>query len=103
MSGENPCTCTCTYMYTVKEESYMYMYMYRERELDVDIQIRSYNTFTETRVIQICFCSQILTVGKSINFLRLRCRDHTELFSSEEKTWFMKETGQNKMYMYIYI
>ena len=32
---------------------------------------------------------QIMTIGKSINFLRQRCQDHTELFTVEERNWFI--------------
>jgi gamma-tubulin complex component 3 len=34
---------------------------------------------------------KIMTVGKSINFLRQRCEDQTELFNGDEKMWFMNE------------
>ena len=30
-----------------------------------------------------------MTIGKSINFLRQRCQDHTELFTVEERNWFI--------------
>lgn len=45
-------------------------------------------------LLMYCVYLQVLTVGKSINFLRQRCHDHTELFSVDEKTWFMNDGGE---------
>ena len=36
---------------------------------------------------------QILIVGKSINLLRRRCHDNTQLFSDAQRSWFLTETG----------
>jgi hypothetical protein len=36
---------------------------------------------------------QILIIGKSINFLRQSCHDHTQLGGSSLRTWFLNEDG----------
>ncbi len=41
--------------------------------------------------------SQILTIGKSINFLRQRCQDHTPLRGGAHRTWFINEQGMSRM------
>ena len=38
---------------------------------------------------------QILIIGKSINFLRQSCHDHTQLGGSSLRTWFLNEDGMS--------
>ena len=36
---------------------------------------------------------QILIIGKSINFLRQSCQDHTQLGGGALRTWYISEEG----------
>ena len=40
---------------------------------------------------------QILIIGKSINFLRQVCHDHTPLWSPSLRLWFTTESGQSSL------
>lgn len=46
-------------------------------------------------VFFLCCKLQILIIGKSINFLRQSCHDHTQLGGSSLRTWFLNEDGMS--------
>ncbi len=39
------------------------------------------------------YVSQILIIGKSINFLRQSCEDHTQLGAASLRNWYLDEQG----------